>query len=113
MIILLRLLINAGALLAISYYIPGINVDTFYIALISAIILGILNISIKPIVHLLTFPITILTLGLFSFVINALFFWFVASFVQGFAVDGFTTAFIGAFLMTIVSWITSRLLDHD
>ena len=111
MIILLRLLINAGGLLLISYFIDGIHVDSAYIAIISALILGILNILIKPIIQLFTLPITILTLGLFAFVINALFFWFVASFVQGFSVDSFGAAFVGALSMSIISWLTSKILD--
>ncbi len=111
--ILLRLLLNAAGLLAISYFIPGIEVETIYIALISAVILGVINISIKPIVQVLALPITILSLGLFAFVINGAFFWFVASFVEGFAVDGFVSAFIGAFLMSLISWLATKLLDRD
>ena len=108
--VILRLLINAGALLALPYFISGIEVEGIYIALISAIILGILNTIIRPIVHILTLPISILTLGLFALVINGLFFWFVASFVQGFTVAGFWPAFWGALIMSVVSWFTNHLL---
>jgi len=113
MIILLRLLVNAGGLLAISYFVDGIVVDTLYIAVISALILGILNVFIKPIVQILALPLTILTLGLFALVINGLFFWFVASFVEGFSVDSFLSALIGALLMSLISWLTNKFLESE
>lgn len=99
--ILIRLLINAGALLALPYIISGIQVDSFYVALISALILGLLNVIIRPIVHLLTLPLTLLTLGLFALVVNGAFFWFVASFIDGFNVAGFMPAFWGALIMSV------------
>lgn len=108
--IIIRLLINAGALLLLPYIISGIQVDSFYIAVISALILGILNILVKPIVQLLALPLTILTLGLFALIVNGIFFWFVASFVQGFSVAGFWEAFLGALIMSVVSWITNKLI---
>ncbi len=108
--LIIRLFINAGALLAIPYIIPGIQVDGVYTALIAAIILGILNAVIRPIVVFLTLPLTILTFGLFALIINGLFFWFVSSFVKGFSVAGFWPAFLGALLMSLVSWATNSLL---
>jgi putative membrane protein len=107
--ILARLLVIILALLLVAQYVPGIEVDGFYTALIVAVILGILNLTIRPILFVLTLPITLLTLGLFSFVLNALLFWFVASFVQGFVVEGFVSAFIGAFLVSVASWIGHRI----
>ena len=79
-----RLLINVLALLLVAYYIPGISVDGFYTALVVALILGLLNLTIKPILVILTLPINILSLGLFTFVINAGLFWFVSTFIDGF-----------------------------
>jgi len=108
--LLFRLILNTAALLVLPYLITGIEVDGIYIAFISAIILGLINISIRPLVKLLTLPISILTLGVFALVINALFFWFVASFVEGFSVTGFWPAFWGALIMSLVSWLTNQLL---
>lgn len=108
--LIIRLFINAAALMAVPYIIPGIEVEGPYIALIAAVILGILNVLIRPIVVVLTLPLTVLTLGLFALVINGLFFWFVASFVDGFSVMGFWPAFFGALFMSVVSWLTNHLL---
>lgn len=108
--ILFRLLINAAALIAISNLIPGISVDGVYIAIITALILGLLNVIIRPIVHFFSLPITIITLGFFALVINALFFWFVATFVDGFTVLGFWPAFWGALIMSVVSWLGNKML---
>lgn len=110
--LLLRLLINAIALMFISYYFPGIEVASFYTALITAIILGILNAVLRPILTLLTLPITILTLGLFALVINALIFWFASSFVKGFTVEGFGAALLGSIVLTVVSMGTNLLLHR-
>lgn len=106
--ILLRLFFNAIGLLLIAEYVPGIHVDGFYPALIAAFVLGFLNIFLRPILLILTFPITVITLGLFSFVINAFLFLFVASFVEGFKVDGFKYALFGSFCMSVISTIGNR-----
>ena len=105
--LLLRWLINALTLLAIAYYLPGIEVAGFYAALVTALVLGLVNALIKPLFIFFTLPINILTLGLFTFVINALLFWFVSTIVEGFEVAGFWAAFSGALALTIVSWIVS------
>ena len=110
MYILTRILLNACALLIAAYLIPGIEVEGAYIAVIAAVILGLMNLTLKPLLLLLTLPITILTLGLFAFVINALMFLFVASFVEGFSVEGFIPAFLGSLVVSIVSAVGSKLL---
>jgi len=109
--ILIRLLVVAIALMGIAYIVPGIEVTSFYAALIAAIVLGLLNIFIRPLLLVLTFPITILTLGLSIFLINALLFWFAASFIDGLQVAGFIPAFMGALLISVVSTIANRLLS--
>src|SRR5450759_3734918 len=86
--LLLVWLINALSLLAVPYVLPSVSVDSFYIALVTALVLGLVNALIRPLLVLVTLPITILTLGLFTLVINGLLFWFVASFVEGFRVAG-------------------------
>jgi putative membrane protein len=108
--IIIRILITALALVLVANLIPGIEVENFYAAIIAALILGLLNIFVKPLLVLLTLPITILTLGLFMFVINAGLFLFASSFVKGFSVDGFLPALIGSLLVSIISAIGNSLL---
>ena len=102
-----RFLLTVLGLMVIAEFISGITIDTFYIATIAAIILGLLNAFVRPILLILTLPITIITLGLFSLVINAFLFWFAASFIDGFSVSGFLAAFIGSLLLSVVSTIGS------
>lgn len=108
--LLLVWLINAIALLALPYLLSSISVDSFAAALIAALVLGLVNTVVRPLLILLTLPATLLTLGLFIFVINGLLFWFVGSFVKGFHVAGFWPAFFGAILYSIISWALSALL---
>ena len=108
--LLLRWIINALALLVLPYIFDSIRVDSFYAALITAFALGLVNALIRPVLIVLTLPINILMLGLFTFVINGLLFWFVASFVKGFYVAGFWPAFWGALVYSVVSWALSTLL---
>src|SRR3954464_9674177 len=108
--LLLVWLVNTVSLLAVAYLMPTITVSSFGTALIAALLLGLVNAVIRPILILLTLPATILTLGLFIFVINALLFWFVAEIVQGFRVTGFMAALIGSVLYSVVTLITSWLL---
>lgn len=110
MYLLLRWIVSALAILAAAYVIPGISVATFYTALIVALVLGFLNAIVRPVLFILTLPITILTLGLFTFVLNGFLFWFVASFIKGFEVSGFWSAVGGAFIVTVVSWFSNQFL---
>ena len=111
MFLLIRLIINMVAILIISYLFPRvIKVDGFWAALIAALLLGIVNAIIRPILVLLTLPITILTLGLFLLVINGLMLWLVSVFVKGFQVNGFWGAVLGSILISVVSWILSWFL---
>jgi len=111
--LLFKWLIAAGAILLAAYLVPGITVSNFSIALFAAFFLGILSVTIKPIVKLLTLPLTLLTLGVFSLVINALFFWLTAYFVRGFDIAGFVPAFLGAIIVSIVNFFGNKLLDKD
>jgi putative membrane protein len=111
--LLLRWLINALAIIAIAYYLPGIAVSGIYAALIAALILGIVNALIRPILIILTLPVNILTLGLFTLVINAVLFWFASTIVKGFEVADFKAAFFGALIMWLVSWFTNWLLKKS
>lgn len=114
MYLIIRWILNALALLGISYYIvPGIRVSGFYAALVSILILALVNALIRPLIILLTLPLNILTLGLFTLVINAVLFWFVGTVVKGFEVMDFWSAFWGALLLTLASWATGALLAND
>lgn len=106
---LIRLIVNAIALIAVAYIVPGVHVSGYVGALIAALILGIVNAILRPILFLISLPLEVLTLGLFTLVINALLFWLVAALNVGLTVNGFWPAFWGALVMTIVSWILSLL----
>jgi putative membrane protein len=110
LLLLLRWVINALALLAVAYLYTGVKVDSFTAAMIAALVLGLVNAILRPILVILTLPVTILTLGLFVFVINALMFWLVAEMVSGFHVAGFWAAMIGSILFSIITLLTSWLL---
>jgi putative membrane protein len=108
--VLLVWLVNALALLALPYVFPWVRVDSFVAALIAALALGLINTLIRPLLILLTLPATVLTLGLFIFVINGLLFWWVGSFAEGFHVGGFWSGFFGAIVYSLISWLLSSLL---
>ena len=103
-------LINAVALIAVAYLMPGIAVSSFGAALVAALVLGLVNAVVRPLLVLLTLPVTILTLGLFIFVLNGLLFWMVGSWLQGFEVAGFWPAVFGAIVFSIISWALSALV---
>lgn len=108
--IIVRLVLYAVALLAIAKVVPGITITSFYAALLVALLWGIVGLTLRPILLLLTLPINVLSLGLFSFVLNALLFWFVALFAPGFAVSGFIPALEGSILLTLVGWALHAVL---
>ncbi len=108
--LILLWILNALALLAVAYLLPGIHVDGFIGALLAALVLGLINALIRPLLILLTLPITVLTLGLFILVINGLLFWFVGSVLQGFEVSGFWVGVMGALLYSILSSAFSLLI---
>jgi putative membrane protein len=111
--LLLVWLINTVSLIAVAYLMPSISVSSFPAALVAALVLGLVNTIIRPILVILTLPVTILTLGLFIFVINGLLFWLVGSFIQGFTVHGFWAGFFGAIVYSLVSWLLSALILPD
>lgn len=109
--LLLIWLLNAIALLIVAYILPGITVASFGSALIAALVLGLLNTLVKPVLVILTLPITVVTLGLFLLVLNALVFWFVGSVLKGFQVEGFWWAFLGALIYSIIAGLLSGLVS--
>jgi putative membrane protein len=111
MTLILVWILNAVALLIVAYLLPGIAVASFGSALIAALVLGLLNMLVKPVLVLLTLPITIVTLGLFLIILNALLFWFAGSILKGFQVNGSWWAVIGAVLYSIISGLLSMLVS--
>ena len=111
--ILLVWILNALALMVVGYVMQSISVESFWTALVAALVLGLVNAVIRPVLILLTLPVTVVTLGLFILVINGLLFWLVGSFVEGFRVGGFWAAFFGAILFSVVSWLLSALVLKD
>ncbi|MGA8148378.1 MAG: phage holin family protein [Gallionellaceae bacterium] len=103
---------NALALLAVAYLLPGVRVDGIESALIAALVLGLINTLIRPLLILFTLPVTVLTLGLFILVINGLLFWFAGSVLRGFHVSGFWAGLMGALLYSILSALFSLLIPR-
>ncbi len=109
---LLVWLVNAGSLLFLTELLPSVQVDSFATALWVALVLGLVNTLLRPLLVLLTLPVTILSLGLFLLVINGLMFVLVAHLVAGFHVAGFAAGVFGALLYSVISWALQVLVDH-
>ncbi|HCU84439.1 phage holin family protein [Methylophilus sp. UBA6697] len=105
--------LNALALMAVAYLVPGIHIANFMAALLAAVVIGFANVLVKPILVILTLPITLLTLGLFLFVINGLLFWFVGHLLQGFSVNSVLTGVIGALVYSVIAWILSAIVLNE
>jgi putative membrane protein len=109
---LTRWLLLAGALLLVAYLYPGVVVTSYGAALIAALVLGLLNTLLRPILVLLTLPVTVITLGLFLFVINALMFWAAASMLSGLTVTGFGAALIGSLLYSLCGMLIDVIVER-
>jgi putative membrane protein len=110
MALIARWFLNALALMLVAYLYSGVQVTGITAALIAALVLGLVNALIRPVLILLTLPVTILTLGLFIFIINALMFWLVAEMVDGFKVSGFMAALLGSLMFSVITMLTSFLI---
>lgn len=108
--LLITWLLSAAALLLVAYLYPGVEVRSFTAALIAAFVIGLLNTVVRPVLVLLTLPVTVLTLGLFLFVINALMFWAAASVLDGFAVNGFVGALVGSLIYSVIGMVIDLAL---
>lgn len=115
--LILKWLLSAAALLAVAYLYSGVTVTSFTGALIAAAVLGALNMVVRPLLVLLTLPVTVLTLGLFLFVVNALMFWAAAGLVSGLSVNGFGAALLGSLIYSVlqlaIDFLLERLLLKD
>ena len=110
--ILAKWLLSAVALLAVSQLYSGVEVQSFSSALVAALVIGLLNTIVRPILVILTLPVTVLTLGLFLFVINALLFWWAANLLAGFQVQGFGAALLGSLMYTLIGVVIESALEQ-
>ncbi|HEV8641976.1 MAG TPA: phage holin family protein [Methylomirabilota bacterium] len=108
---LLRVLINAVAIYVVAVIVPGIEVDGVLTALGAGLVLGVINAVVRPILVVLTFPVTLVTLGLFLLVLNGLCLWLTSLLVKGFQVQGFWAAVFGALLVSVVSWVLTTFVS--
>jgi len=111
--IILHWILISVAVYATTFIVSGIKVDPIYMALIVGACLTLFNMFIKPIVNILTLPINIITLGLFSLVINGILFWYLGTLIKGFEVTTFTAAFVGALLVSIINWVLKKVFHFD
>ncbi|MEP6790147.1 MAG: phage holin family protein [Ramlibacter sp.] len=109
--LLVKWLLSAAALLLVAYLYSGVQVNSFTAALIAAFVIGLLNTVVRPVLVLLTLPVTILTLGLFLFVINALMFWAAGALLSGFEVRGFIAALIGSLIYSVLGIVIESALE--
>ncbi len=110
--IIVRWLLLAAALLLVAYLYPGVTINSFGAAMLAALVLGLFNALLRPILVLLTLPVTLVTLGLFLFVINALMFYFAASMLDGFQVNGFVAALIGSLLYSLCGMVIDVAMER-
>lgn len=109
----LRWVVSALSVILTAYIVPGVRIANVWTAFIAALIIGLINALVRPLILLLTLPVNILTLGLFTLVINGLMFWLASSIVKGFDVANFTAAFLGALVYWLVSWVANGLLQKE
>ena len=110
--LLVKWLLSAAALLFVAYVYSGVEVKSFTAALIAAFLIGLLNAVVRPILVVLTLPVTVLTLGLFLFVINALMFWASAAILDGFSVRGFGAALLGSLIYSVLGLVIESALER-
>ena len=110
--LIVRWLLLAAALLLVAHLYPGVTVASFSAAMVAALVLGLLNTLVRPVLVLLTFPVTLVTLGLFLFVINALMFWAAAELLSGFNVSGFAAALIGSVIYSLSGMVIDVAMER-
>jgi putative membrane protein len=106
-----RVLVNAAAVYVAARLVPGIRVDGLQALLIAALVLGLVNAVIRPVLLVVTLPLTLVTLGLFLLVLNAFCFWLTSALVPGFTVNGFGAAFLGGLVVSVISWLLTAFLS--
>lgn len=109
MSVLLKLLVSVFSLLVVDYLIPGFELQDFWTAVVAAVVIGVVNTFIKPVLQIVALPISIVTLGLSAFLINVLLLWGTSSFVPGFYIADFWTAVLASILLSLVTWFLYKL----
>ena len=104
-----RLAINVFALLVVEYLVPGFELSGYQATIVAAVVIGVVNTFIRPILQLIALPISVLTLGISAFLINVVLLWLVAYFVPGFEIASFVTAIVASILLSLVSWFLNKL----
>jgi putative membrane protein len=107
----IRVLVNAAAILLAAHLVAGLHVRSLTTALIAGLVLGLVNAIVRPVLVFLTLPLTLVTLGLFLLVLNAFCLWLTSVFVPGFTVLGFWAAFLGALIVSLVSWVLTAFVS--
>ncbi len=107
---IVKFLVNGASVYATAYLLSGVSVESFSVALIVSLVIAVLNILVKPILSFLSLPATILTLGLFTFIIDALIIFIASKIVPGFVVDSFTTAIVFSIVLTIISYVLHKII---
>ena len=110
--LIVKWLLSASALLAVAYLYDGVQINTFTTALVAAFVIGLFNTILRPVLILLTLPVTLVTLGLFLFVINALMFWAASGVMNGFQVRGFGAALIGSLIYSVFGLVIESALER-
>ena len=110
--LIIKWLLSAAALLAVAHFYSGVVITSYTAALIAAFVIGLLNTIVRPIFVILTLPVTVITLGLFLFVINALMFYMASGLIGGFKVNGFTAALIGSLLYSVAGMVIEAALEQ-
>lgn len=110
--LLAKWLLSATALLAVAHLYSGVELQGYTAALVAALVIGLFNVFLRPVLILLTLPVTLLTVGLFLFVINALLFWAAANLLDGFQVRDFTAALLGSLLYSMFSLVIDSALER-
>ncbi len=109
--LIFKWLVLSAAVVLAAYLVPGIMVASWQVALIAGLVLGLINLFIKPVLSILTIPINIITLGIFGIILNAILFWAAAYFVSGFSIANFMAALFGSIVVSIVLWLAHLLID--
>lgn len=109
--LLIKLLLNAFALMIVSYLVPGFRFDGFMAVIVASIVMGVVNTFIKPVLQVLFFPLSLVTLGITAFLINVVLLWGVASFVPGFEIESFMVAVISSVVLSLTSMFLHKLAE--
>ena len=110
--LIFRLAVNVFALLVVEYLVPGFVLTNLWAAVIAAVVIGVVNTFIRPILQLIALPVSILTFGIAAFFINVLLLWLTSMFVPGFEIATFTTAIIASIVLSLVSWFLHKLASE-